>query len=115
MDLIKTMRASIEKAGFVEVHEKNVKWPIGPWPKDKTLKELGSVNLRHWLTGMEGYTMYLMTKFGSPAPWSAEEVQVYNARIRKELLNPRHHAYQRARRVWARKPFSPEETDHGVQ
>ncbi|KAJ5642917.1 uncharacterized protein N7484_005424 [Penicillium longicatenatum] len=87
MDLIKTMRASIEKAGFVDVHEKNVKWPIGPWPKDKTLKELG------------------------PTPWSPEEVQVYNARMRKELLNPRHHAYQRARRVWARKPFSDQKTE----
>ncbi|KAJ5540463.1 hypothetical protein N7494_005539 [Penicillium frequentans] len=114
MDLIKTMRATTERAGFVEVHEKNVKWPIGPWPRDKTLKELGSVNLHHWLTGMEGYTMYLMTKFGSPTPWSPEEVQVYNARMRKELMNPRHHSYQRAKRVWARKPFADEKTEHRV-
>ncbi|KAJ5274108.1 hypothetical protein N7478_009233 [Penicillium angulare] len=106
MDLIHTMRASIEKAGFVDVHEKNARWPIGPWAKERTLKELGSVNLSHWLTGMEGYTMYLMTKFGHPKPWSAEEVHVYNSQIRKELSNPRHHGYQRTKRVWARKPLS---------
>jgi hypothetical protein len=63
---------------------------------------------------MEGYTMYLMTKFGSPTPWSPEEVQVYNASMRKELLNPRHHAYQRVRRVWARKPFSDQKTEQEV-
>ena len=49
MDLVKTMRASIEKAGFIDVHEKALKWPIGPWPRDKTKKELGSINLHHWL------------------------------------------------------------------
>lgn len=108
MDLIRTMRHSIEKTGFVDVHEKTVKWPIGPWARDKIKKELGAVNLHHWLNGMEGYTMFLMTKFGSPEPWSKEEVQVYNAHIRRELLNPHHHGYQCARRVWARKPFPNE-------
>ncbi|KAJ6004699.1 hypothetical protein N7540_013068 [Penicillium herquei] len=104
MDTMNTMRASIEKAGFVDVHERNVKWPIGPWPKDRTLKELGSVNLSHWLTGMEGYTMFLMTKFGDPEPWTENEVHVYNSQMRKEFLNPCHHVYQRSKRVWARKP-----------
>lgn len=108
MDLIKTMRESIEKAGFVDVHEKSVKWPIGPWAKDKTKKELGSINLYHWLNGMEGYIMYLMTKFGDPEPWTQEEVRVYTAQMRKDLLNPRYHPYQFSKRVWARKPF-PEE------
>ncbi|KAJ5706538.1 hypothetical protein N7488_006339 [Penicillium malachiteum] len=105
MNIINTMRASIEKAGFVDVHERNIKWPIGPWPKDKTLKELGAVNLFHWLTGMEGYTMFLMTKFGHPEPWTESEVHLYNSQIRKELLNPRHHIYQRSKRIWARKPL----------
>jgi hypothetical protein len=41
------MRASIEKVGFVDVHEKNDKWIIGPWPKLETLKEAGMVNLHH--------------------------------------------------------------------
>ncbi|KAJ6003805.1 hypothetical protein N7540_012945 [Penicillium herquei] len=104
MNIIHTMRASIEKAGFVDVHERNVKWPIGPWPKDKILKDLGAINLSHWLTGMEGYTMFLMTKFGDPEPWTETEVHVYNSQMRKELLNPRHHVYQRSKRVWARKP-----------
>lgn len=109
LNITKTMRSSIEKAGFVEVHEKNDKWPIGPWPKLKTLKEAGMVNLQHWLAGMEGYSMYLLTKYGDPQPWTREEVLVYVAQMRKALTNPRFHAYQRAKRIWARKPF-PEES-----
>lgn len=108
LDVTRTMRASIEKAGFVDIHEKNAKWPIGAWPKMKSLKEAGFVNMQHWLTGMEGYSMYLLTKYGDPVPWSKEEVQVYVAQMRKAVKNPRFHAYQYAKRVWARKPF-PEE------
>ncbi|KAJ5330500.1 hypothetical protein N7476_000283 [Penicillium atrosanguineum] len=103
LEVTKTMRSSIEKAGFIEVHEKETKWPIGAWPKDKSLKEAGMVNIQHWLAGMEGYSMYLLTKYGDPVPWTKEEVLVYVAEMRKALKNPRFHAYQRARRVWAKK------------
>ena len=103
LDITKTMRSSIEKAGFIEIHEKETKWPIGAWPKDKSLKEAGVVNVQHWLAGMEGYSMYLLTKYGDPVPWTKEEVLVYIAEMRKALRNPRFHAYQRARRVWAKK------------
>ncbi|KAJ5291454.1 hypothetical protein N7478_000705 [Penicillium angulare] len=105
LDVTKTMRASIEKAGFVEIHEENKKWPIGPWARDKSLKEAGMVNMQHWLGGMEGYSMYLLTKCGDPMPWSKDEVLVYVAQMRKALTNPRTPAYQYAKRIWARKPF----------
>ncbi|KAJ5688889.1 hypothetical protein N7462_003281 [Penicillium macrosclerotiorum] len=108
LGIMRTFRESIEKAGFVDVHIKDYKWPIGPWAKDKQLKEVGAVNFRHWQTGMEGYGMWLLTKFGDPVPWTKEEVQVYVAKMRKELSNPRIHVYQKARRIWARKPLEGE-------
>lgn len=104
LDITGTMRGSIEKAGFVDVHEQTTKWPIGPWPKDKSLKEAGAVNLQHWLAGMEGYSMFLLTKYGDPVPWTRDEVLVYVAQMRKALTNPAIHAYQCEKRVWARKP-----------
>lgn len=110
LDITKTMRTSIEAAGFVDVHEETKKWPIGPWPRDKLLKDAGMVNLQHWFSGMEGYSMYLLTKYGDPVPWSRDEVLVYVAQMRKELKNPRIHAYQRAKRIWARKPFPNEQS-----
>lgn len=96
LNTLDTMAESIRKAGFVDVHEKEYKWPIGPWPRDKKYKEAGTVNFQHWLSGMEGWCMWLLTKFGSPAPWTKEEVLVYVATMRKELLIPLYHPYHRA-------------------
>ncbi|KAJ5350321.1 hypothetical protein N7541_008048 [Penicillium brevicompactum] len=109
-DTIDTMAETIRKVGFVNVHEKSYKWPIGAWPRDRKYKEAGTVNFQHWMDGIEGWCMWLLTKFGSPEPWTKEQVQVYVARMRTELKKSHCHVYQRARRVWARKPFLGEVT-----
>ncbi|CAG7962766.1 unnamed protein product [Penicillium nalgiovense] len=104
-----TMRGAMEKAGFVDVQEKLYKIPLGPWPKDKVLKEVGQLQYAHWIAALEGWAMWLLTKFGAPSPWSTEEVQVYLSKVRAELRNSRTHAYEPCRRVWARKPTAEEE------
>ncbi|KAJ5668909.1 hypothetical protein N7462_009979 [Penicillium macrosclerotiorum] len=111
----KTMRTSIENAGFVDVHEQLYKVPIGPWAKDKVLKEAGQLNYHHWVTGLEGYTMWLLTKFGAPTPWSVDEVQVYLAKVRADLKKPSIHGWELGRRIWARKPFAGEEKEELVR
>ncbi|KAJ5414522.1 hypothetical protein N7509_001149 [Penicillium cosmopolitanum] len=108
-NLFDTCQDHIKEAGFVDREIYLAKWPLGPWPRDKRLKEAGTVNHEHWSIGMEGYGMFLFTKFGDPVPWSKEEVQVYTAKLRNELKNPRFHIYHEAKRVWARKPFPEEE------
>ncbi|KAJ5581715.1 hypothetical protein N7535_000335 [Penicillium sp. DV-2018c] len=108
LETIDMMQDAFRKAGFVDIHEKEYKWPIGPWARDQKYKEAGTVNFQHWMSGMEGWAMWLLCKFGAPEPWTQEEVIVYVAKLRAELKNPRFHIYERARRVWARKPF-PEE------
>ncbi|KAJ5277607.1 hypothetical protein N7534_003675 [Penicillium rubens] len=89
-DTVDTISSSIRKARFVNVHEKTYKWPIGPWPKEKQLKEVGTVNFQHWIAGLEGWCMWHFTKFGEPEPWTKEEVHV-------------------VRRVWAQKPAAVKE------
>lgn len=96
IDTFYTMRSSIEAAGFVNVHEKTYKWPIGPWPKNETLREVGEYNYQMWSSGLEGWGMFLLTRFGEPHPWPPEQVQVYGAKILAELRDPKVHAYQRA-------------------
>lgn len=93
LDTQLTMRAAIEKAGFVDVHEKLYKCPIGAWPKDPVLKDAGAVNMEHWMTGLEGWAMWLLTKYGAPKPWTPEEVRVYVATVRNELRDPRLHIW----------------------
>jgi hypothetical protein len=95
VDTFETMTNKIQNAGFTNVHQKHYKWPIGPWPRDRELKEAGMVNHQHWSSGLEGWGMWLLTRFGSPHPWSQEEVQVYVARLRNELMNPRFHIWHR--------------------
>ncbi|KGO75622.1 hypothetical protein PITC_050520 [Penicillium italicum] len=114
LETIDMMQEAFRKAGFVDVHEKEYKWPIGPWARDQKFKEAGTVNYQHWMSGMEGWAMWLLCKFGAPKPWSKDEVIVYVAKLRAELKNPRYHIYERARRVWARKPF-PEEIEARVR
>lgn len=91
-----TMRRAIEEAGFVDVHEERYKIPIGPWARDTTLKEAGHLQHGHWNAGLEGWAMWLLTHFGEPEPWTKEEVQLYLAKVRKELNNPHIHAYEPA-------------------
>lgn len=91
-----TMHAAMEKAGFVDIQEKLYKIPLGPWPKDKVLKEAGQLQYAHWVTALEGWAMWLLTKFGAPTPWTQDEVQVYLSKVRAELRNPRTHAYEYA-------------------
>lgn len=99
-----TMAEKIEAAGFTNVHERLYKCPIGRWPKDRQLKEAGRINFEHWSGGLEGWAMFLLTKFGEPQPWSADEVRVYVAKVRQELQNPGLHIWHYSRRVWAQKP-----------
>jgi hypothetical protein len=90
------MQDAFRNAGFVDIHQKEYKWPIGPWPRDQKYKEAGTVNYQHWMSGMEGWAMWLLTKFGEPEPWSHDEVIVYVAKLRAELKNPKYHIYERA-------------------
>ncbi|CAG8386125.1 unnamed protein product [Penicillium salamii] len=108
LDTMERMKERFMNAGFVDIHEKDYKWPIGLWAKNQKYKEAGVVNYHHWMSGMEGWSMWLLTKFGAPKPWSHDEVIVYIARLRAELKKPQYHIYERARRVWARKPFPGE-------
>ena len=93
LNIQETMRGSIEKAGFVDVHEELVKVPLGPWPKDKVLKEVGKLENAHWNAALEGWAMWLLTHFGEPVPWMKEEVQVYLAKVRRDLKDSSIHGY----------------------
>ena len=52
---------SITAAGFIDVQEKMFKVPIGPWPKDKTMKERGTWNQAFLLDGLEGFALRGLT------------------------------------------------------
>src|SRR5436190_10839127 len=50
------------EVGFVNVKEHPFKLPLGPWPADPKMKDVGNYNLATTDQGLEGYAVYLFTK-----------------------------------------------------
>ncbi|KAK5655755.1 hypothetical protein OQA88_5292 [Cercophora sp. LCS_1] len=95
-----TVRKAMEKAGFVDIEERNDKVPVGGWPKDPKLKEIGQFSQLGFLRDPEGYVLFLANALG----WKREEIGLYLAHLRRELKSPRVHGFYRQRVLWGRKP-----------
>ncbi|KFA70371.1 hypothetical protein S40285_01750 [Stachybotrys chlorohalonatus IBT 40285] len=77
-------------AGFINVHRKTFKWPTNSWPKDRHHKEVGLWTLANIGGGLEGLSMALLTR---GCGWSKDEVLAFLTQVRKDLRDPRIHAY----------------------
>lgn len=66
-----SMKQWMEEAGFINVVEKRYKFPIGTWPADPKMKELGMWFRAYFEDGMEGYAMALLTRVLAVRFWSA--------------------------------------------
>ncbi|EMD63708.1 hypothetical protein GGP41_005655 [Bipolaris sorokiniana] len=88
-------------AGFVDVHEKIVKIPLGPWPRDARMKEIGRYQREHMSIGVEPYTLGLL---GKVAGWTEEECRVMIARTVSDVRRKDVHMYIRFYFVHGRKP-----------
>ncbi|KAI8272881.1 methyltransferase domain-containing protein [Colletotrichum sp. SAR11_57] len=80
----------LKDAGFVNVRHTMFKIPIGTWPKDAHLKDLGHMNVIQIMDGLEAYNMRLFT---SVLGWTQVEAQVLFAEVRKEMKSNRYHGY----------------------
>lgn len=67
------------EAGFERVTEQRFKLPIGSWPKDARLKEVGTLMGVNFFEGVEAFTAALFTDV---LGWKREEVTVLNAGVR---------------------------------
>ncbi|KAF2250247.1 S-adenosyl-L-methionine-dependent methyltransferase [Trematosphaeria pertusa] len=91
----------VKDAGFTNVHSRTLPFPVGTWPKDKTLKEVGAFNLLQFLDNLEGMTLRIYT---SAWGWKPEEVKVLCAQLRKEFKNPKMRFQHNFYVVYAQKP-----------
>jgi Methyltransferase domain len=69
-------------AGFVDVHEHIFKVPIGCWPKDKKLKEIGLFYRVALEDGLDAISLRILTQL---LGWQTLEAQALNAQFRTEL------------------------------
>ncbi|KKY18340.1 putative phosphoethanolamine n [Phaeomoniella chlamydospora] len=85
----------------VEVFEQPC--PIGVWPKDKKLKEMGRAFRASFLDGaLDSFSLALFTRF---ADWTPEEVQVLLAHVREEIRSNKMHVYTHCSYATAQKPM----------
>ncbi|KIX08763.1 uncharacterized protein Z518_03420 [Rhinocladiella mackenziei CBS 650.93] len=88
-------------AGFTHVKQDLFKWPVNPWPKDKSLKEMGLWNMINMLDGLDGFTVRLWTTALGMTP---EEIQLFLVQVRKDLKNTKIHSYWPIYVVYGQKP-----------
>ncbi|KAI1047840.1 hypothetical protein LB505_012246 [Fusarium chuoi] len=90
----------MEAAGFVDIQQFEYKTPIGGWPKDPALKELGQFGKLAFLADPEGFVLFVANTIG----WTESEIHVFLAHARREIHSGKHHPYYKQRVVWGRKP-----------
>jgi len=97
----KNYRQYMEEAGFVDIEERHYQWPLGPWPKGKYYKTLGTWFQQDLLEGLRGISMAVFTRGVGMSP---EQIEVNLVDVRKDFKNPNIHAYMPVIVIWGRRP-----------
>ncbi|KAL2198336.1 S-adenosyl-L-methionine-dependent methyltransferase [Corynascus similis CBS 632.67] len=79
----------VKDAGFTNVTHHRFRFPIGTWPKDPKMKQVGMYNISQVMTGLEGFSLRL---YCDVLGWKKDEVLVLLAQVRSELKDPKIHA-----------------------
>ncbi|KAL4731991.1 hypothetical protein ACLX1H_000994 [Fusarium chlamydosporum] len=96
----------LKAAGFVDIQSKTIKVPVGDWPQEERLKEIGRFTTLSILSDVEGHISFMASLLEG---WTNEQVVLYCAQLRKELKAKKQaHAYYLQRIVWGRKPAEGE-------
>jgi hypothetical protein len=96
-----TMKQQMEEAGFINVQIVPIKVPIGPWPKDRQLRQSGQFFLVGVLQGVSGLSMRVFTQM---LGWSVEEMEALLVDVRKEWSTKGIHSYVPYFMVFGQKP-----------
>ncbi|KAH6884577.1 S-adenosyl-L-methionine-dependent methyltransferase [Thelonectria olida] len=101
IDCAHLWKDKLSKVGFVDVCQEIRKIPIGAWPKDPKLKEIGKYQEVQSLQAIDSYTPKLFEKI---LGWPMDEIQVIMAQAKSELKDPSIHLYLPVYFIWGRKP-----------
>jgi len=84
-----TMQERMERIGFVDCVAQTAIWPVGPWPKDKRLKELGKWGLLGACDSLFPFGVHLLTKEG----WSIDEIKALCDKTAKGFYKNNYYTY----------------------
>lgn len=69
-------KGMMDEAGFKDVTEKVFDLPLGDWPEDRRLKEVGMFQRFQMVEGIHGIAFRLLTRV---AGWAPQRVEVFLA------------------------------------
>lgn len=84
------MKQKMEAAGFINCAIRPYKIPVGPWPKDKRLRQAGLLFLVGLLDGISGLSVRTFT---NGLGWSVESLEVLLMEVKNEWKQKRIHTY----------------------
>ncbi|KAF5689150.1 UMTA methyltransferase family [Fusarium denticulatum] len=93
----------VSGAGFHDIKEQRFKFPVGLWPRDSRLKEIGALLSVNFTESVDAFTA---KPFRDHLGWSQNEVEVMKAEVRKEAKRWEVHAMFDLVVVTAQKPDS---------
>ncbi|KAJ4227927.1 hypothetical protein NW759_004016 [Fusarium solani] len=91
----------LKEAGFVDIKTVDYKMPIGSWPKDPKMAQVGRFVQLTLENDLEGYSLLLWNQV---LKWPEDEFQVFLMQTRKAIRNRKVHSYFKVRYVYGRKP-----------
>ena len=94
-------RMWLADAGFVNIKKKVWKVPVGKWPKEAVMKNVGMYNQCVLADALQGVSLGPYTRGLS---WTAAEVEVYLTHVRKSLADTSVHSYYTFHVVYGQKP-----------
>jgi len=84
------LKTWMHEAGFVDIEEHILKLPVGPWARDKRLKQVGLFEMVNMDEGVEGLSMMAFTR---ALDWSPERVHLFLSEVRKQVKDRSVHSY----------------------
>jgi hypothetical protein len=90
LDIAPRLKDWMITAGFEDVTERIYFLPLGPWPKDKKLKEVGKWQ---YIQGPESVEAYGLRLYTQALGWGSNEAKIHIALVRQQLRDRSIHAY----------------------
>ncbi|EER37581.1 methyltransferase [Histoplasma capsulatum var. duboisii H88] len=103
MNVAREQKQHLIDAGFKDVRDDVYKVPMGTWPKDPKLKEMGAFQMEHMCNCIESFSLALFTRI---LGWKMDETQLLCNAVRKEFRDPKNHLLTTFHFVYGQRPTS---------
>ncbi|KAH6645825.1 methyltransferase domain-containing protein [Truncatella angustata] len=92
----------LRNRGFVNVEEKHLRCPLGPWAKGQRQKKLGWMGRKDLYEGIDGISKKLLVMMGEG---TEEEVDKFLEECKADLMDPAIHPCMPLDVIWGQRPL----------